>query len=146
MRAVIQRVSEASVKIKDVTCGKIDKGLLVLLAIHAADTDKEIDWMIEKLINLRVFEDSQGKMNLSLSEIEGEMLIVSQFTLYGNCSNGRRPDFFQAAPPDFAEKMYNKFLEKIEKKIKNIQSGRFGADMQVALINNGPVTLIIDSK
>lgn len=145
MRAVIQRVSSASVSVDRVTVGQIEQGLLVFLGIHSKDTAMEIDWMAEKIVNLRIFEDSNGAMNLSLFDINKEMLIVSQFTLYGDCRKGRRPGFSSAAPPDLAEPLYLQFIDKIEQKGIRTATGTFGAMMEVQLINDGPVTLLLDS-
>ena len=145
MRAVIQRVSKASVTVADVTVGKIEQGLLVFLGIHPKDTRSEINWMAEKISNLRIFEDSNGAMNLSLFDLNKEMLIVSQFTLYGDCRRGRRPGFSNAAPPDLAEPLYLQFIDTIEKMGIRTATGTFGAMMEVQLINDGPVTLLLDS-
>jgi D-aminoacyl-tRNA deacylase len=145
MRAVIQRVSRASVTVEGVTVGQIEQGLLVFLGIHSKDTISEINWMAEKIANLRIFEDSDGAMNLSLFDIGKEMLIVSQFTLYGDCRKGRRPGFSSAAPPELAEPMYLEFIGKIEQMGIRTANGQFGAMMEVQLINDGPVTLLLDS-
>lgn len=145
MRAVIQRVSRASVTVKGVTVGKIEQGLLVFLGIHPKDTATEINWMAEKIVNLRIFEDSDGAMNLSLFDISKEMLIVSQFTLYGDCRKGRRPGFSSAAPPDLAEPLYLQFIDTIKQKGIQTATGTFGAMMEVQLTNDGPVTLLLDS-
>ncbi len=146
MRLVIQRVIEAHVKVEGQIIGQIGSGLLVLLGIHRNDEPKQISWMISKLLNLRIFEDDLGKMNRSLLDIKGEVLVISQFTLYGNCNNGRRPDFLEAAAPDIAKPIYDMFIEEVRKELGSVQTGEFGACMQVALINDGPVTMIIDSK
>lgn len=145
MRSVVQRVSKASVTVNGEITGKIEKGLLILLGIHGEDQNKEIDWMAEKIVNLRIFEDNEGKMNLSLRDIEAKMLIVSQFTLYGDCRKGRRPGYSQAASPDIAEPLYEQFIEKIEQMGIETARGKFGAMMNVALVNDGPVTLLLDS-
>lgn len=146
MRAVVQRVLESSVKIDGVGVGKIDKGFLVLLGITHEDTEKDVDWLANKIKGLRVFEDENGKMNLGLDEIKGDILIVSQFTLYGNCIKGRRPGFTDAARPEVAIPLYESFIEKFKSfGIGKVETGRFGADMKVSLINDGPVTLIIDT-
>ncbi|MCB1111440.1 MAG: D-tyrosyl-tRNA(Tyr) deacylase [Chlamydiales bacterium] len=144
MRIVVQRVKEASVLANGVLTGKIGKGLLLLLGIHKEDTGEQIEWLVNKLINLRIFEDEDGKMNRSLIDVDGEVLVVSQFTLYGNCSNGRRPDFADAAGGPEAEDLYNRFNAFVKKKFKMPQTGKFGAYMEVSLINDGPVTFIID--
>lgn len=145
MRAVIQRVTRAAVLIDDAAVGEIADGLLVLLGIQAGDGDAEICWMSEKIANLRIFGDREGKMNLSLLDIAGEMLIVSQFTLYGDCRKGRRPGYSAAAPPERAEPLYHKFVSEVQALGIETATGRFGAMMQVTLINDGPVTLLLDS-
>ena len=146
MRAVIQRVSSASVQIDDNTTGQIDQGLLVLLGIRADDTTKDIQWLADKIVNLRIFEDIEGKMNTSLTDIGGEMLIVSQFTLYGDCRKGRRPGYSKAAPPELAEPMYLKFIDEVKKHLIKVATGTFRATMKVELVNDGPVTLLLDSE
>lgn len=146
MRAVIQRVTSSFVKVEDRIEGKINKGLVVLLGISEADTAKDIDYMVDKITNLRIFEDSEGKMNLSLFDIEGELLVVSQFTLYGDCRKGRRPSFVKAARPDKAEEYYNIFVKKCLDLGINTQTGVFQANMTVSIENDGPVTIIIDSE
>jgi D-tyrosyl-tRNA(Tyr) deacylase len=143
MRLVVQRVSEAKVTIDGQIAGAIQQGLLVLLGIHKEDKAEDIPWFINKLINLRIFSDEQGKLNLSIKDIKGQILLVSQFTLYGNCLNGRRPDFIQAAPPAIALPLYHQFIKELSQEV-DVQTGRFGAAMQVALVNEGPVTLIIE--
>ncbi|MCI6476047.1 MAG: D-aminoacyl-tRNA deacylase [Candidatus Mucispirillum faecigallinarum] len=144
MIAVVQRVYEASVKINGEIYGSINNGLLVFFCVENGDTDDKIQYMSEKILNLRIFEDDNGKMSKSLQDINGDMLIISQFTLAADCSKGRRPDFTGAAKPDIAKEMYNKFIEDISSKINGkISSGQFGADMKVSLINDGPVTMII---
>lgn len=145
MKLVVQRVSKASVDVEGKTVGEIGKGFLVLLGIAKEDTAKEIPWFVQKLVNLRIFEDAQGKMNLSLKEVDGSLLIVSQFTLYGNCANGRRPDFLQSAPSSIAEPLYQEFLAQAAKEVKIVESGVFGADMKVSLVNDGPVTIIVEN-
>ncbi|WP_027129211.1 D-aminoacyl-tRNA deacylase [Fusobacterium perfoetens] len=147
MRALIQRVLESEVKINDKSIGKIGKGFLVLLGITHTDTKKEVEWLANKIKGLRVFEDENGKMNLGLDEISGDILIVSQFTLYGNCIKGKRPGFTEAARPDIAIPLYENFIEKFKEfNVGKVETGKFGADMKVSLINDGPVTLIIDTK
>ncbi len=146
MRAVIQRVSSAQVRIEGEVVGEIGKGFLVLLAVGKEDSEKDADWLAEKIVGLRVFEDEQGKLNLSLKDVGGEILIVSQFTLYGDCRKGRRPSFDQSAPPELAERLYNYFVEKVKEKGVKVATGRFQAFMEVELVNSGPVTLIIDSQ
>ena len=142
MRAVVQRVKKASVEVDGKVVGQINQGLLVLFGVHKDDTPEQTTWLAKKITDLRIFSDAQGKMNLSLLDIQGEILIVSQFTLYGNCHEGRRPSYSDAAPPDKAKAIYEKFVSEF----KNAQTGIFGAYMDVALINDGPVTLIIDAK
>ena len=144
MRIVIQRVKSASVEIDTQVFSKINQGILVFLGIAKSDTENNIDFFINKLLNLRMFEDDSNKMNKSIQEINGQILVVSQFTLYGNCQKGRRPSFDQAAKPEVAIPLYNKFIEKLKTQYpKKIQTGKFGADMQVKLENDGPVTFII---
>ncbi|MCX5773523.1 MAG: D-aminoacyl-tRNA deacylase [Fusobacteria bacterium] len=146
MRAVLQRVSEAGVSVEGITIGEIQQGLLVLLGIHESDSEDQVKWLASKVINLRIFEDLQGKMNHSLLEQGGEMLIVSQFTLYGKCEKGRRPGFSSAARPEISIPLYEKFIEEVKKLgVVKVATGEFGADMQVSLTNDGPVTLIIDT-
>ena len=145
MRLLVQRVKKASVVIDGMVCGVIEKGVLAFLGIHKNDLPEDTEWMVKKLINLRIFSDHNGKMNLNVQEVQGEALIVSQFTLYGNCLSGRRPDFLESAPPSVAIPIYEKFLAEMTQKLGKIQSGQFGADMQVSLINDGPVTLMIES-
>ena len=146
MRAFIQRVTEASVRIDGQIVGQIGAGLLVLLGVKTTDTRAEADWLAEKLPALRIFEDSEGKMNLSLQETGGELLVVSQFTLYGDARKGRRPSYIEAAQPPVSEPLYEYFVEKLRQSGIKVETGRFGADMAVSLINDGPVTIIIDSK
>lgn len=145
MRAVIQRVSKASVTINDEVYSNINNGLLVLLAVNQEDSENQIAWLVEKIINLRVFSDENGKMNLSLLDTNGELLIVSQFTLYGDCRRGRRPSYSNAAKPEIANALYEKFISKAKEHVTIVKNGVFGANMQIDLINDGPVTLIIDS-
>ena len=145
MRAVIQRVKEAEVKISGKTVGKIGKGLLVLLAVHQDDTEDKIEKMATKIINLRIFGDQADKMNLSVKDMGGEILVVSQFTLYGDISKGNRPSFIESAKPDKAVPYYEKFVEKIKVSGLKTATGEFGAMMEVSLINDGPVTIIIDT-
>ena len=146
MRAVVQRVRSASVSIKGKETGCIGKGLVVLLGIHELDGSVEVKWMADKIINLRVFPDAEEKMNLSLSDIEGEMLIVSQFTLYGDCRKGRRPGYSGAAPPEIAEPVYDEFVRQVISRGITTATGTFKAMMEVSLINEGPVTLLLDSE
>lgn len=145
MRAVIQRVQYASVQVDERTVGKIEKGFLVFLGVTHDDTEKNATWLANKIKDLRVFEDAQGKMNLSLGDVAGEVLIVSQFTLYGNCMKGRRPAFIDAARPEVAIPLYEKFLETFSSFGIKTESGEFGANMEIKLLNDGPVTLILDT-
>ncbi len=146
MRAVVQRVQKARVTVENETTGAIDQGLAVLVGIHPDDGLKEIRWMSDKLINLRIFEDNDGKMNLSLADIGKEMLIVSQFTLYGDCRKGRRPGYSSAAPPEIAEPMYLKLVDEVRSRGITVATGQFQAAMKVELVNDGPVTLLLDSE
>lgn len=145
MKAVVQRVTEANVKVNGNIVGEIENGLLILLGITEQDTEKDIETIVQKLINLRIFEDDSNKMNLSLLDIGGSILSVSQFTLYGDVRKGRRPSFSKAAPPQMAEKLYDKFNEYIESQSIHIETGTFGAMMDVSLTNDGPVTFVIES-
>ncbi len=146
MKAIIQRVSEAEVKINEKSVGKINRGFLILLGITNGDSEKDVEWLANKIKGLRIFEDEEGKMNKGLDEIKGDVLIVSQFTLYGNCIKGRRPSFIDAARPEVAIPLYEKFVEKFKEfNINKVETGRFGANMQISLINDGPVTLTIDT-
>jgi D-tyrosyl-tRNA(Tyr) deacylase len=145
MRAVVQRVSEAKVTVGDRECARMGKGLLVLLAAGQGDSAKEVDWMAEKIINLRIFPDDQDRMNRSLLDSGGEMIVVSQFTLYGDCRKGRRPSFVHALEPQAAEKLCEQFIQAVSSKGISCGSGVFGAHMQVFLVNDGPVTLLVDS-
>ncbi len=146
MRIVIQRVREASVKINDEIVGKIQQGLLVLLGIEHVDSQLDADYLIQKLIHLRIFSDDDGKMNLSVSDISGDLLIVSQFTLFADTKKGNRPSFIRSARPEQAIPLYEYFLSKLKKTFSGkIEKGIFGGDMQVELINDGPVTIIMDS-
>jgi len=146
MRLLIQLVKEAEVRVDECIVGKIGKGLLVFVGIHKEDTLDDCLWLKEKLINLRIFVDANDKMNLSIQEVHGELLIVSQFTLYADCVKGRRPSFEKAAPPAQAKQLYERFIEDLRENIKTVQTGQFGAYMQVSLINDGPLTFLIDSK
>lgn len=147
MRLVIQRVSRASVTVEDHIIGQIDKGLLVLLGIEHSDSEEDIDWLIPKTIQMRIFSDEEGKMNCSLQDVGGELLVVSQFTLHASTRKGNRPGFTAAARPEHAIPLYESFLRKAQTALgKPVQSGSFGADMKINLLNDGPVTIIIDSK
>ena len=145
LRAVLTRVKYASVTIDGQTVGKIGPGFLILLGVGPADTEKECRLLAEKALGLRVFEDENGKMNLGLEQVGGQVLVVSQFTLYGNCRKGRRPSFAEAAPPELGEAMYERFLELCGELGYPPQHGRFGADMKVESLNDGPVTLLLDT-
>ena len=145
MRAVLTRVSSASVTIDGETVGNIGKGFLILLGVGPQDTEKECRYLAEKALGLRVFEDENGKMNLGLSDVGGQVLVVSQFTLYGNCRKGRRPSFTEAAGPELGNELYEKFLSVCAELGYPPQHGRFGADMKVESLNDGPVTLILDT-
>ena len=146
MRTVVQRVSSASVTVAGNVIGKINKGFLVLLGIKSTDTKQDVDYMVKKVINLRIFRDENDKMNLSLKDVNGELLIVSQFTLYGDASGGNRPSFIEAGKPDIAIPLYEYFISECKKQISVVQTGKFGADMKVELLNDGPVTIIMESK
>lgn len=147
MRAVIQRVSEAKVTIGDRVQGAISAGLLVLVAIEEADTSEEIEWLSGKIVRLRIFDDENGVMNRSVQEINGDILLVSQFTLFASTKKGNRPSYLRSARPEIAIPLFEKFTARLQQDFgKPIHTGEFGADMQVNLVNNGPVTIIIDSK
>jgi D-tyrosyl-tRNA(Tyr) deacylase len=146
MRAVIQRVRQSLVTVENQTVGKIGNGLLVFLGVAKLDGDRDADYLADKITNLRIFEDENGKMNRSLLEISGEMLVVSQFTLLGDCRKGRRPSFINAAGPDEANALYERFVSLVRQKGISIQTGQFQTMMAVSLINDGPVTLILESK
>ncbi len=146
MRALIQRVSHASVTVEGECVGKIEKGLLVLLGVGPQDTEKQADFLAEKCANLRIFVDGNDKMNLSLLDIGGEMLVVSQFTLYADCRKGRRPSFVNAAAPAEADRLYEYFQQSVKNAgVAKVEHGKFGASMQVELLNNGPVTIMLDT-
>ena len=146
MRVVLQRVIEAGVTVRESTVGTIRKGLLVLLGISRSDTQEDADYLLDKLLGLRIFPDENGKMNRNVKESGGSLLIVSQFTLYGDCRKGRRPSFDQAAPPEQAEPLYNYFVEAARRGPVPVETGIFQAMMQVALVNDGPVTILLDSE
>ena len=146
MKFVIQRVLKADVKVDEKICGKINQGFLVLIGITHNDNEKIAEGMINKLLKLQVFSDENGKMNKSIKDINGELLLVSQFTLYANCKRGNRPDFLNAAKPDFANELYEFIIDKCKNEIQNVQTGIFGADMKVELVNDGPVTIVLDSE
>ena len=144
MRAVLQRVSRAKVSVDNEMVGEIGKGILILLGISREDTEKEAIYLLEKTLNLRIFEDADDKMNLSLLDIKGELLVVSQFTLYGDARKGRRPSFIEAASPEKANELYEFFVSEARKKIKKVETGRFQAMMDVELVGDGPVTILLD--
>ncbi|MBP6659259.1 MAG: D-tyrosyl-tRNA(Tyr) deacylase [Chitinophagales bacterium] len=147
MRAILQRVTSCSVTINHQTKSQIGNGLLILLGIEENDTEADIYWLVKKIIQMRIFSDENGKMNLSVQDINGEILVVSQFTLFASTKKGNRPSFTRSAKPEIAVPLYEKFIGETEKIFgKNIQTGTFGADMKVQILNDGPVTIIIDSK
>ena len=147
MRVVIQRVKEASVSVQGVKISEIQKGLLILVGVETQDTQQDIDWLVAKVAKLRIFEDPLGAMNVSLQDIDADVIVVSQFTLHASTKKGNRPSFIKAAKPEVAIPLYQGFVDSLEKQLdKKIQTGQFGAMMEVALINDGPVTITIDSK
>lgn len=147
MKVVLQRVSEASVTVDEKKVADIQKGLLVLVGIEEADTQEDIDWLVGKIIKMRIFGDENDVMNCSVQDIDGDIIVVSQFTLHASTKKGNRPSYIRAAKPDFAIPMYENFVQSLEKEFnKKVQTGIFGADMKVSLLNDGPVTILIDSK
>ena len=146
MRFVIQRVKEASVHVGGNVIGQIGKGCLVLIGVSDSDTEAVADKMVRKMIGLRIFEDENGKTNLSLADVEGGLLLVSQFTLYANCKKGNRPSFIEAGAPDKAEALYEYIIRECSKSVPDVQTGRFGAEMEVSLVNDGPFTILLDSE
>lgn len=146
MKFVIQRVTHASVTVENEVLGKIDKGFLVLIGVSNDDTKEVADKMVKKLVGLRIFEDENGKTNLSLTDVNGSLLLVSQFTLYANCKKGYRPSFIEAGAPDMANDMYEYIIAECKKTIPVVERGEFGADMKVELLNDGPFTIILDSE
>ena len=147
MRVVVQRVSQSNVKVSGEVIGEIKEGLMVLVSFVDEDNDTDLGWMTKKIINLRIFNDDEGKMNRSVQDVGGDILLISQFTLHGSTKKGNRPSFIKAAKPDFANVMYERFINILEKSLgKKIQTGEFGGDMKVSLINDGPTTMIIDSR
>ena len=147
MRVVVQRVSQSNVKVSGEVIGEIKEGLMVLVSFVDEDNDTDLDWMTKKIINLRIFNDDEGKMNRSVQDVGGDILLISQFTLHGSTKKGNRPSFIKAAKPDFANVMYEKFIKILEQSLgKRIQTGEFGGNMKVSLVNDGPTTIIIDSK
>lgn len=146
MRIIVQRVNKADVEVNKKTVGKIKKGLLIFLGVGREDDESDLEYIVNKVVGLRIFEDQDGKMNLSVADIGGEILAVSQFTLYGDVRKGKRPSFTTSAPPEMAEDLYEKFVDKCRDFGINVQTGIFGADMKVNLVNDGPVTIMLDSK
>ncbi len=146
MRAVIQRVTEASVDVDGQEVGAIGLGLVVLLGVNASDTEADADYLADKIVNLRIFNDDEGKMNRSLLDVEGSVLAISQFTLYANTRKGRRPSFVEAAPPEIAEPLYNYFMKQLQARGVRVEKGIFGASMLVKIFNDGPVTIILNSE
>ena len=146
MKFVIQRVKQASVKVEGSVIGEIEKGYLVLIGVSDKDTEAVADKMIKKMIGLRIFEDAEGKTNLSLADVGGSLLLVSQFTLYANCKKGNRPSFIEAGAPDKANQLYEYIIEESKKSVSVVQTGRFGAEMELSLINDGPFTILLDSE
>lgn len=144
MKFVVQRVKNAQVDVEGKTVGKIEQGYMVLIGITHTDTKEVADYLVKKLINLRVFEDENGKMNKSLKDVNGSLLLVSQFTLYADCSSGNRPSFTDAAKSDFANELYEYIIEECKKQVRIVETGVFGADMKVGLVNDGPVTIILE--
>lgn len=144
MKFVVQRVKNASVEVDEKIVGKINKGFLVLIGVTHEDTKENADYLVKKLINLRIFRDEEEKMNLSLKDVEGELLLISQFTLYANCEKGNRPSFVEAAKADKANQLYEYIIEECKKQIEVVETGIFGADMKVSLLNDGPVTIILE--
>jgi D-aminoacyl-tRNA deacylase len=146
MKVVLQRVSEAKVTVEGVVVGQIGAGLMLLVGVGQEDGEQDLVWMADKLAGLRIFEDNDGKMNLSVEDVGGAILSISQFTLYGDCRKGKRPNFMAAARPDIAQSIYDQFNERLRERGLSVETGRFGAMMDVALVNDGPVTLILDSR
>ncbi len=146
MKFVIQRVAESEVKVDGETLGKIGKGFMVLIGVSGSDTKEIADKMVKKMLGLRIFEDEQGKTNLSLDAVGGSLLLISQFTLYANFKKGNRPSFIEAGAPEMAEEMYEYIISKCKEQVEVVERGRFGADMKVSLINDGPFTIILDSE
>ncbi|OAG27391.1 D-aminoacyl-tRNA deacylase [Thermodesulfatator autotrophicus] len=146
MRAVIQRVKQASVVVEGEKIASIGRGFLVLVGVSKEDTSKDVDYLARKIVNLRIFEDDQGKLNLSVKDISGEILLVSNFTIYGDCRKGNRPSFDKAAPPELAEKLYLSLAEAVRAEGISVKTGKFRAYMEISLINDGPVTILLDSQ
>jgi D-tyrosyl-tRNA(Tyr) deacylase len=146
MRAVLQRVTSASVRIDDEVVGEIAAGLVVLLAIGVDDTERDVEYMLEKIVGLRIFDDQSGQMNLSIIDVDAELLVVSQFTLFGDVRRGRRPSYSHAAPPELAERLYQEFVEMAKLRLRKVATGGFRKTMKVELVNDGPVTILLDSR
>ncbi|WNJ16356.1 D-aminoacyl-tRNA deacylase [Pontibacter sp. G13] len=147
MRVILQRVAHAQVVVEGNTIGKIDQGMLVLLGVTHEDQQADIDWLVKKLMQLRVFNDPDGKMNLSIQDVEGDFLVISQFTLFANSKKGNRPSYTRSAPPDISIPMYEQFVQTLRSQFAGkVETGQFGAEMKVSLLNDGPVTIILDSK
>lgn len=146
MRGIIQRVKSSSVKVDGKITGEINKGIMILFGVGKEDSDKDLDYLVDKTVNLRIFNDDDGKMNLSVKDIKGEILIIPQFTLYGDVRKGRRPSFTDSASPEIGKEYFEKFIDRLKNEGLKVESGIFGADMDVELINNGPVTIILDSR
>jgi len=146
VRAVIQRVKSSKVEVDDKIIGQIGKGINLLVGISREDTKEDIAYIVRKVLGMRIFEDENGKMNFSLQDIKGELLLISQFTLYGDCRKGKRPDFMKAQGGEAAKELYNELIEAFKNEVPNLQTGEFGADMKVEIINDGPVTLLLESK
>jgi len=146
MRACIQRVSRASVTVDEQVIGRIDRGFVVLLGIAESDTERDVEYLCQKTLGLRIFEDDAGKMNLSIRDVNGSLLVISQFTLYGDCRKGRRPSFIEAARPEKANELYERFVQLARENGIRVECGKFQAHMQVELINDGPVTMLLDSS
>ncbi len=146
MKLLVQRVSSAKVDVDSKTVGKINNGFLVLIGVTHTDTREIADYLVKKLCNLRVFKDENSKMNLSIKDVDGELLIVSQFTLYADCQHGNRPSFVNSAKPDMANELYQYFVEKCKREVEKVETGIFGADMKVSLLNDGPVTIMLEKE
>ena len=145
MKAIIQRVKYAEVKVDEKIVGKIDKGFLILLGVKNGDTKKDAEYLVKKICNMRIFEDENGKMNINIKDVNGKILVVSQFTLLADCTQGNRPSFINAAKPEIANELYEYFKELVKKELGEVESGVFGADMKVSLLNDGPVTIDLES-
>lgn len=146
VRAVVQRVTSSSVSVESEVVGTIGRGFLVLIGVTSDDTDRDVEYIADKIANMRVFDDENGKLNLSIMDVGGEVLAVSQFTLYGDCRSGRRPSFTQAAPADYGMELYRKVVDALRKRNIEVKQGIFGADMKVSLVNDGPVTMLLESR